>query len=119
MGVDPQVLAAEVEAYNAAAAAGRDAFGKTVFPSGVDPQAAVHVALITPVVHYTMVSAPRLPAVPPLLPRAAACCCRARPGAAAVPRCCSPPRSLVSQRYFTCPTTALAVSGPAGRGCNG
>ncbi|KAI3438218.1 hypothetical protein D9Q98_000655 [Chlorella vulgaris] len=54
MGVDPQVLAAEVEAYNAAAAAGRDAFGKTVFPSRVDPQAAVHVALITPVVHYTM-----------------------------------------------------------------
>ncbi|EFN54784.1 hypothetical protein CHLNCDRAFT_134736 [Chlorella variabilis] len=54
MGAAPEVLVAEVEAYNAAAAEGRDAHGKTVFPTTIDPQAAVHVARITPVVHYTM-----------------------------------------------------------------
>ena len=50
MGVPAEALAAEVEAYNAAAAAGRDAFGKSVFPSIVDPAAEVYVAKITPVV---------------------------------------------------------------------
>jgi hypothetical protein len=60
MGVPAEALAAEVEAYNAAAAAGRDAFGKSVFPSTVDPAAEVYVAKITPVVHYTMVGARRV-----------------------------------------------------------
>lgn len=60
MGVPAEALAAEVEAYNAAAAAGRDAFGKSVFPSIVDPAAEVYVAKITPVVHYTMVGARRV-----------------------------------------------------------
>lgn len=59
MGAAPEVLVAEVEAYNAAAAEGRDAHGKTVFPTTIDPQAAVHVARITPVVHYTMVRSKR------------------------------------------------------------
>ncbi|PRW56901.1 fumarate reductase flavo [Chlorella sorokiniana] len=54
MGVPEATLAAEVEAYNAAAAAGKDAFGKTVFPTTIDPAAPLHVARITPVVHYTM-----------------------------------------------------------------
>ncbi|KAL4452364.1 hypothetical protein ABPG75_008026 [Micractinium tetrahymenae] len=54
MGVPAETLAAEVEAYNAAAAAGSDQFGKTVFPATIEPAEPVHVALITPVVHYTM-----------------------------------------------------------------
>ena len=59
-GVPGAALAAEVEAYNAAAAGGGahlDAFGKTVFPGAVDPRQPVYVARITPVVHYTMVRA--------------------------------------------------------------
>lgn len=55
MGVPADTLAAEVQAYNAAAAAGADQFGKTVFPTTIEPAEPVHAALITPVVHYTMV----------------------------------------------------------------
>ncbi len=55
MGVPEATLASELEAYNAAAAAGKDVFGKSVFPATVDPAAPLHVARITPVVHYTMV----------------------------------------------------------------
>ena len=55
MGVPADTLAAEVAAYNAAAAAGSDAYGKSVFPATIDAAAPVHVARITPVVHYTMV----------------------------------------------------------------
>lgn len=55
MGVPPATLAAEVAAYNEAAATGRDQFDKTVFPARVDPAQPVYVATITPVVHYTMV----------------------------------------------------------------
>ncbi|PSC72118.1 tobamovirus multiplication 1-like [Micractinium conductrix] len=54
MGVPPATLAAEVAAYNEAAATGRDQFDKTVFPARVDPAQPVYVATITPVVHYTM-----------------------------------------------------------------
>ena len=57
MGVPEATLAAEVESYNAAAAAGRDAFGKAVFPATIDAAGPLHVARITPVVHYTMVGA--------------------------------------------------------------
>ncbi len=46
----------ELEAYNAAAAAGSDAFGKSVFPTTIDLAQPVYVARITPVIHYTMVS---------------------------------------------------------------
>ncbi len=45
----------ELEAYNAAAAATTDSFGKTVFPTTVDLSQPVYVARITPVIHYTMV----------------------------------------------------------------
>lgn len=45
----------ELDAYNAAAAAGQDGFGKTVFPTTIDPAQALYVARITPVIHYTMV----------------------------------------------------------------
>jgi hypothetical protein len=38
MGVPPAALEEELRAYNAAAAAGRDEFGKTVFPALVDPE---------------------------------------------------------------------------------
>lgn len=56
MGAPADVVAAELQAYNAAAeAGGGDAFGKAVFPAKVDPEGEVYVARITPVVHYTMV----------------------------------------------------------------
>ena len=55
MGVPEATLAAEVQAYNAAAAASKDAYGKSVFPTTIDAAAPLHVARITPVVHYTMV----------------------------------------------------------------
>ncbi len=65
IGAPAEVLAAEVESYNAAAAAGGDQFGKSVFPAAIEPGEPVHVALITPVVHYTMVGgrSPRLPTI--------------------------------------------------------
>eukprot|EP00887_Chlorella_sp_A99_P002099 scaffold21.g2099.t1 len=53
-GVEERTLAEEVAAYGAAAAAGRDAFGKTVFPSAMDPKGPFYLARVTPVVHYTM-----------------------------------------------------------------
>lgn len=59
MGVPEATLAAEVQAYNAAAAASKDAFGKSVFPTTIDAAAPLHVARITPVVHYTMVGCGR------------------------------------------------------------
>lgn len=50
-----QVLREELEAYNAAAAAGQDSFGKTAFPTTIDLAQPLYVARITPVIHYTMV----------------------------------------------------------------
>lgn len=55
MGVPEATLVAEIDAYNTAAAAGKDDFGKTVFPTTIDRAGPLHVARITPVVHYTMV----------------------------------------------------------------
>lgn len=57
LGADESVVSQELAAYNAAAAAGSDAFGKTVFPSTLDPSQPLYVARITPVIHYTMVGA--------------------------------------------------------------
>lgn len=54
VAVAPEVLRAELAAYNEAAAAGRDGFGKTVFPSTLDLEGPFYVARVTPVIHYTM-----------------------------------------------------------------
>lgn len=54
MHVPPEVLQQHVEQYNAAAAAGSDAFGKQFFPSTINPTSAVWVGRVTPVVHYCM-----------------------------------------------------------------
>lgn len=52
--VPAKALQATLQEYNAAAAAGRDAFGKTIFPSTFDLGGPFYLARITPVVHYTM-----------------------------------------------------------------
>lgn len=69
VGAEEDRLRRELEAYNAAAAAAaaagrpedgvdaaatRDAYGKTVFPSSFDLQQPFFVARVTPVIHYTM-----------------------------------------------------------------
>lgn len=52
--ISANVLREEFEKYNSAAKDGKDAFGKTTFPSTFDLSAPFYVAKITPVVHYTM-----------------------------------------------------------------
>jgi succinate dehydrogenase/fumarate reductase flavoprotein subunit len=47
-------LAAELRGYNEAAAAGTDAFGKSVFPAAIDLEGAMYLGQVEPVVHYTM-----------------------------------------------------------------
>ena len=48
-------IVSEFEAYSKAAAEGKDQFGKTVFPvKTFRPDETLHVAWITPAVHYTM-----------------------------------------------------------------
>lgn len=54
MGVAADVLQQQVEQYNAAAAAGTDAFGKKYYPTTIDAAGSVWVGQITPVVHYCM-----------------------------------------------------------------
>lgn len=54
MGVAADVLQQQVEQYNAAAAAGTDAFGKKYYPTTIDASGSVWVGQITPVVHYCM-----------------------------------------------------------------
>ena len=55
MGVAPGVLTATFEAYNKAAADGDDVFGRRFFQSTpFTPTEPLHVAVITPVVHYCM-----------------------------------------------------------------
>lgn len=54
MGVDAATLQQQVEQYNAAAAAGKDAWGKQYFPTTIDAAGPVWVGRVTPVVHYCM-----------------------------------------------------------------
>lgn len=54
MGASADVLQQQVEQYNAAAAAGKDAFGKQYFPTTIDAAGGVWVGQVTPVVHYCM-----------------------------------------------------------------
>lgn len=54
-GLPVEHVTAELLAYSQAAAQGRDGFGKTVFPvKSFRPDQTLHVAWITPSVHYTM-----------------------------------------------------------------
>jgi len=55
IGVDEGVVSEALHAYNAAVAGQQaDAFGKTAFPAGVNTNAPLYAAIITPVVHYCM-----------------------------------------------------------------
>ncbi|KAG1679290.1 hypothetical protein FOA52_009320 [Chlamydomonas sp. UWO 241] len=55
MRVEAEVLRAELSAYNeAASGATADRFVKTVFPHAVPDSGPFYVAIVTPVVHYTM-----------------------------------------------------------------
>merc|ERR1712022_86287 len=55
MGISPSVLDETFKKYSADAAAGKDAFGKKYFNNcPVESSDNFHVAIITPVVHYTM-----------------------------------------------------------------
>jgi len=57
LGVPASNLRETFAEYNAAAEAGRDRFGRTVFPEGhwpVEPDEDFYVGQITPVIHYTM-----------------------------------------------------------------
>ena len=49
-----QQLEEELEGYNQAAAAGRDAFGKTAFPATIDLQGPLVWVRVAPVAHYCM-----------------------------------------------------------------
>lgn len=54
-GISPSDLQKTFDAYNAAAAAGKDEFGKNVFPNApMKMDDFFHVSMITPVRHYTM-----------------------------------------------------------------
>lgn len=54
IGVDAPSLASELELYMRDLLAGKDAFGKTVFPAVFNEQRETWVAQITPAVHYCM-----------------------------------------------------------------
>ena len=47
-------LKEEIETYNKAAKTNNDVFGKTAFPTDFDLNGPFYMAMITPVVHYTM-----------------------------------------------------------------
>jgi len=57
LNVSAEALRETVAAYNEAAGAGLDSFGRTVFPAGhwpVEPDEDFYVGLVVPVIHYTM-----------------------------------------------------------------
>jgi len=53
-GLQTEVLINTLNSYNAAKQKGIDEFGKTTFPVSFDPNAPIHVLIITPALHYTM-----------------------------------------------------------------
>lgn len=54
MNVEPSVLINTVEEYNEAARKGKDEFGKTAFPTLFHEDDRIHIAFITPSLHYCM-----------------------------------------------------------------
>jgi len=56
LGANTKILQNTLDAYNAAAVAGQDEFGRTVFPKHwpIESSEVFYVGQVTPVIHYTM-----------------------------------------------------------------